>query len=112
METNGDAFRGQIRLAGYQRLSHGLYQPDRPGLSAEQELLRELAALLLVLPEDAVYTHVTAAKLLGWQIPQLPERVPVFAAVRGERHPRRHGLAFPRRPPSAVSGRNAPPCVP
>ena len=92
METNGDAFRGQIRVAGYQRLSHGLYQPDRPGLSGEQERLRELAGLLLVLPEDAVYTHVTAAELLGWQIPHLPDNVPVFAAVRGDRRPRRHGL--------------------
>jgi hypothetical protein len=96
MKTNGDAIRGQVRVRGFERLSHGLYRPQREGLTAEQEWLRELAALLLVLPDDAVFTHVTAARLLGWQLPKLPEQTPVFAAVRGKRRPRRHGLITSR----------------
>jgi hypothetical protein len=96
MKTNGDAIRGQVRTRGYERLSHGLYQPLVDGLSEEQAWLRELAALLLVLPDDAVFTHVTAARLLGWQLPKLPEQTPVFAAVRGKRRPRRHGLITSR----------------
>ena len=103
MESTGDAIRGQVRTAGYERLSHGLYHLERPELSADQNWLRELAALLLVLPEDAVYTHVTAARLLGWQLPNLPDVVPVFAAVRGDRRPRRPGLLTSRlKRPSAV----------
>jgi len=96
MDSNGDAIRGQVRLVGFERLSHGLYQPTRPGLSADQAFLRELRALMLVLPSDAAFTHVTGASLLGWQLPNLPANVPVFAAVRGDRRPRRHGLITSR----------------
>lgn len=102
MKTNGDAIRGQVRTPGYERLSHGLYQPERPELSVGQSWLRELSALLLVLPDDAVFTHLTGARLLNWQLPNTPANVPVFAAVRGERRPRRHGLITSRlRNPSA-----------
>ncbi len=96
MEVKGDFIRGQVRASGYERLSHGLYQLERPGLSVEQSWLRELAALLLVLPQDAVFTHLTGARLLNWQLPNIPENVPVFAAVRGDRRPRRHGLITSR----------------
>ncbi len=96
MDNNGDAIRGQVRLVGFERLSHGLYQPTRPGLSAYQAFLRELRALMLVLPPDAAFTHVTGARVLRWQLPNLPDNVPVFAAVRGDRRPRRHGLIASR----------------
>ena len=96
MDNSGDAIRGQVRLVGFERLSHGLYQPTRPGLSADQAFLRELRALLLVLPPDAAFTHVTAARVLQWQLPNLPDNIPVFAAVRGDRRPRRHGLITSR----------------
>jgi hypothetical protein len=87
-----DAIRGQVRLVGHRRLSHGLYQPERSDLDEHEEFRRELAAYLLVLPGDAVYTHVTGARLRGWRLPALPDNVPVFAAVRGEQRPRRPGL--------------------
>lgn len=96
MDNSGDAIRGQVRLVGFERLSHGLYQPTRPGLSADQAFLRELHALLLVLPPGAAFTHMTAARVLQWQLPNLPDNVPVFAAVRGDRRPRRHGLITSR----------------
>lgn len=88
--------RGEVRLAGYRRVSHGLYVVVRDNLTPYEELLRDLRALLLVLPECAVFTHVTAARLLGWQLPGLPEQVPYFASVRGGRRPRRPGLICSR----------------
>ena len=88
--------RGEVRLADHRRVSHGLFLRVREGLSADEEHHRELRAWRLVLPPDAVFTHVTAARLLGWRLPQLPEQVPVFAAVQGGRRPRRPGLICSR----------------
>src|SRR5262245_53916325 len=89
--------RGEIRLATIRRVSHGLGVQVRSGLSEDEEFLRDLQAYLLVLPEDAVFTHLTAASLLGWTLPKLPEQVPVFAAVHGDsKRPRRMGLICSR----------------
>lgn len=90
------AIRGEVRVAGNQRVAHGLYRLETPHLGPWENLVRDLSALLLVLPEGAVYTHVTAARLLGWQLPALPEQVPHFAAVRGRDRPRRPGLICSR----------------
>lgn len=89
--------RGEVRRADFRRVGHGLFLPMVPGLDEDQEFRRELKAWLLVLPPEAVFTHVTAARLLGWQLPALPEQVPVFAAVRtDESRPRRPGLICSR----------------
>ncbi|WP_182523369.1 hypothetical protein [Nocardioides dongkuii] len=78
-------------------MSHGLYLPFRDGLSEDEERLRELRAYLLVLPESTVFTHLTAAWLMNWRLPHLPEQIPVFAAVDiGDEAPRRHGLICSR----------------
>ncbi|MFD1249298.1 hypothetical protein ACFQ3F_15980 [Nocardioides ginsengisoli] len=90
------AIRGEVRVAGYQRVLHGLYRPESPHLGSFENFLRDLSALQLVLPDDAVFTHVTAARLLGWQLPALPEKVPFFAAVRSRLRPRRPGLICSR----------------
>ncbi|WP_395692007.1 hypothetical protein [Nocardioides sp.] len=90
-------FRGEIRLAGHRRVSHGLGLVRRDGLSEWEEFLRELEAWRLVLPSAAVFTHLTGARLLGWQLPHLPEQVPVFAAVDlQDPRPRRPGLVCSR----------------
>jgi hypothetical protein len=91
--------RGEVRLSGYRRVSHGLYLP--PGAAAvtstREETLHDLRAWRLVLPEDAVFTHITAASLNGWWLPNLLESVPVFAATRLESNrPRRPGLVCSR----------------
>jgi hypothetical protein len=97
MQIGSDgAIRGEVRLAAHNRLAHGLYRPETPHLDARENLLLDLSALRLVLPEDAVYTHITGADLLGWQLPKLPEQVPRFAAVRGTLHTRRPGLICSR----------------
>lgn len=49
-----------------------------------------------MLPETAVFTHLTAAELRGWWLPA-PVPHPVVAAVdERERHPQRRGLAMLR----------------
>lgn len=88
--------RGEVRGAGVRRLSHGLGLIERDDLTDDEEFLRELRALRLVLPTDAVYTHVTGARLRGWQLPALPEHTPYFAATRSDKRPRRPGLLCSR----------------
>jgi hypothetical protein len=65
-------------------------------LSARDERMRDLCAWQLVLPSDAVFTHVTAAWLFDWWLPRLPEFVPTFAATAAETRPRRAGLICSR----------------
>lgn len=92
-----EPIRGEMRLLGYRRVSHGLFLQVRDGLSEEEEFRRDLRAWLAVLPKGAVFTHVTGARLRGWSLPKLPEQVPVFAAVEGDaRRPRRPGLICSR----------------
>ena len=97
--------RGEIRLKGWRRVSHGLFVLEEEGLGPDEEFRRDLQAWLLVLPAGAVFTHLTAAVLLGWRQPKLPEQLPVFAAVRGDvSRPRRPGLICSRLTSAATPG--------
>lgn len=87
---------GQMRRRGYRRVAHGLFLRHTEGLSAADEWRRDLRAWLAVLPEGAVFTHFTAAILLGWALPPLPDDLPTFAAVTCGRRPRRPGLICSR----------------
>ena len=80
------AFRGHRRLAGWRRMSYGLYIEDRE----PSRLADRLRAWTLVLPTEAAFTHLTAAELRGWWLPQ-PISHPVFAA------PSRRPVPPPRR---------------
>ncbi len=103
--------RGQVRLVGHQRVSHGLYLRLREDVTEQEQLVRELKAYLVLLPRSAVYTHVTGARLRGWRLPKLPDQVPVFVAVdQKDRRPRRHGLICSRlvRPRDPVKRRGLP----
>ncbi|GAB2862725.1 hypothetical protein [Nocardioides pacificus] len=92
-----EAIRGHIREAGFRRVGHGLYLPHVAGSTPEEELIRDLKAWALVLPGGAVFTHLTAAQLLGWSMPRLPEYVPVFAATQyDDPRPRRPALICSR----------------
>ena len=107
-ECRADEFapvRGNIRAAGFRRVSHGLYLPTGAGGDDKHEHLRDLGAWQLVLPPDAVFTHITAADLCGWWLPKLPRFVPVFAATTLEGNvPRRAGLICSRLARSSVTG--------
>lgn len=97
VHTDEEFVRGEVRQIGYVRVSHGLFRRTMPGSSAEEDFVQELRAWRLVLPPEAVFTHVTGARLRGWRLPPLPEQVPVFAAVHGEDSgPRRMGLICSR----------------
>jgi hypothetical protein len=95
MTNTSGPIRGQVRVKGYRRVTHGTYRVD-DGSDRLGQWMAELAAWLLVLPEDAAFTHVTAARLLGWWMPQLPEQVPVFASTTALDYPRRAGLSCAR----------------
>jgi hypothetical protein len=75
-------------------MSHGLYVPK----PAPRSLIDELQAWSLVLPLTAAFTHLTAAELNGWWLPDAPPH-PVFAAMRkADPRPRRSGLYICRHP--------------
>jgi hypothetical protein len=88
------SFRGHRRLAGWRRMSYGLYVEDRELCG----LADQLRAWSLVLPSPAAFTHLVAAELRGWWLPQrIPH--PVFAALRkGDPCPHRSGLLVSRHP--------------
>lgn len=88
--------RGQMRVRGFRRVSHGLFLRHTEGLDDDVELRRDLRAWLMVLPVGSVFTGLTAAALLGWPLPKLDEQTPVFAATRSGRRPRRPGLICSR----------------
>jgi very-short-patch-repair endonuclease len=97
MRSEDEPIRGEVRVRGFRRVSHGLFLPQNAALNEDEEFVRDLVAWRLLLPEGGVFTHVTAGRLLGWQLPPLPSPAPVFAAVRGdERRPRRAGLVCSR----------------
>jgi hypothetical protein len=106
--TSGDPLapiRGNVRAAGFRRVSHGLYLPVGSEAGRSDEDRRDLAAWLLVLPQDAVFTHITAADLCSWWLPKLPRFVPVFAATSlGGNIPRRAGLICSRMPRISQTG--------
>jgi hypothetical protein len=75
-------------------MSHGLYVPKTP----PRTLIDDLQAWSLVLPATAAFTHLTAAELNGWWLPDAPPH-PVFAAMRkADPRPRRSGLYVCRHP--------------
>lgn len=74
-------------------MSHGLFRPTRE----VGGLAQDLAAWLLVLPESAVFTGLTAALIHGWWVPPLPVDLPVFVSIDvADNRPRRDGLRVSR----------------
>ncbi len=75
-------------------MSHGLYVSKAP----PRRLVEDLQGWSLVLPATAAFTHLTAAELGGWWLPDAPPH-PVFAAMRkDDPRPRRSGLYVCRHP--------------
>lgn len=103
-----DVVRGHIRKVGYYRVSHGLFRLVHDHDDPDEEFRRDLTAWVLVLPDDAAFTSLTAARIRGWHLPKLPEQTPIFASVEGKKRPRRPGLVCSRvkrnRPAEMVDG--------
>lgn len=96
-EDEDRPIRGHIRSREFRRVAHGLFLTIKAEHDPDAEFHRELRAWLAVLPRTARFTHLTAARLRGWQLPKLPEQLPVFAAVGlKDPRPRRPGLICSR----------------
>jgi hypothetical protein len=84
---------GRTRSSAWRRVAHGLYVPcDGPDES-------QLHALAGQLHKGAGFTHHTAARMLGWSLPPLPEGLPEFAAQNARNRPRRAELRIIRTTP-------------
>lgn len=84
---------GRVRLEAWRRVARGLHvRRDAP-----DPLLVELTAWQTTLPPESCFTGLTAARLRGWELPPLPEAMPVCAAVRTrDPHPVRPGMLVTR----------------
>lgn len=81
----------QRELSGdeFDHPAQGLYAP----IGLTNDLDERCAALLLVLPADAMFTHVTAARLRGWWVPDQLGDSPIIACTdEGKPHHNRRGV--------------------
>lgn len=79
--------RGRRRGADWAQVGHGLHAPADAGPRAR------LAAWQLLLPGHGCFTHLTGAGLRGWWLPQVPEGLPTFVALRpDDPRPQRKGI--------------------
>lgn len=85
--------RGRRRGPAWVRVGHGLYRPA----CDEDADIAALRAWLLLLPDGACFTHLTAAGVRGWWLPPLPEGLPVFVNAPKGTVPQRSELRV-RRP--------------
>lgn len=87
--------RGHARTRSWTRVTHGVHRASDVDDAAHAELL----AWQSVLPEGGCFTHLTAAGLHGWWLPELPDGLPVLAAGhRDGGRPQRAGIRFTRHP--------------
>lgn len=94
MEMQGEApghdpevVAGRRRGAGWVRVTRGLHRRA----DAADVRGAELRAWQLLLPAEAAFSALTAAKLRGWDLPPLPDDLPVCAAMP-------YGVTAPARP--------------
>lgn len=80
--------RGALRRPDYVSPTHGVSM-----LASRAHLLvARCRAVQLALPADAVFTHVTAAQLRGWWLPDVPD-LPLIACSDGDApHHERRGV--------------------
>ncbi len=71
-----EAVRGRRRGGRWTRISHGLHVPAGAGDA------KALAAWQLLLPDHGCFTHLTGAALRRWWLPDIPDVLPVFVALR------------------------------
>lgn len=88
------AVRGRAPGSDWSSVTRGVWTAP----TAEPDLGEQLRAWSLVLPSQAALTHLTAAALYGWWLPDVPPH-PVFVALPVDvPRPRRPGLQVCRHP--------------
>ncbi|MCC2315488.1 hypothetical protein [Cellulomonas xiejunii] len=79
---------GRSRGPGWVRVAHALHR---------RAATQDVAAWQAVLPASAAFSHLTAAGLHGWWLPQLPADLPVLVdQPRAEPRSRREGIRVTR----------------
>lgn len=96
---------GQHPRRGWEPVTRGAFRRS----ASRDPLLAELTAWQAVLPEEACFTHVTGARLLGLWLPRLPQATDVVVQLPADAHPvRRPGLralrAAANGPPLVIGG--------
>ena len=87
---------GCRRTKDWVQVARGLHRP--------REGWTDLEAWRLLLPDGGRFTHLTAARALGWWLPPTPADLPVFVAIGpDELRPRRPGLQVRRTEPTRPS---------
>ncbi len=93
--------RSMLRTADWALLSRGLYGPAGTHLV----LSKLCEALQLVLPPQAGFGHLTGARVRGWWLPELPDRLPMLATSRHDLHVQRSGVYVRRSPATRFESR-------
>jgi very-short-patch-repair endonuclease len=84
--------RGRLRNSEYAHPVNGV----SISLADAKDLVTVCTAVALALPPDAVFTHLTAARLRGWWLPRIDDE-PVIACTDGEApHHDRRGVYIRR----------------
>jgi hypothetical protein len=82
-----------VRRQSYVQVTRGIHV----GRGSESGLAARCRAIQQALPRDALFSHYTAARLRGWQLPWLPAWLPDFASLPGGgTHLARRGLYVAR----------------
>jgi hypothetical protein len=82
-----------VRRTAFEQVTHGVHAVK----GSVSELAARCRAIQRALPPEAMFTHYTGARLRGWQLPWLPQRLPIFASVpSGGTHLYRRGLYVAR----------------
>jgi very-short-patch-repair endonuclease len=83
----------EIRLTRRNEYVPRRFSPVTRGVSTlrtADDLVR-LGAWQAALPEEAAFTHLTAARIRGWWLPATPSAMPVFVVAPADRRVRRRG---------------------
>ncbi len=87
-----EVVRGRRRGAGWTSVGYGLHVLSENQAMGEVDLVDRLRAWRLALPEESVFTSLTAAALRGWWLPAEPHPLVQVAVGDRDSHPQRRGL--------------------
>lgn len=90
---------GAGRRVAYEQVTHGVHAVR----GSVEGLAARCLAIQRALPSEALFSHYTGAMLRGWQLPGLPEWLPIFASLpRGGTHLHRRDVYVARTDEASV----------